>query len=155
MSETAEQRVERIARVIDALTKRYNIRSRCRTNGRDEWFVDDCELPAGVFVAGPFETNTEAELALASIFARAVDTSAPGQELRSRWNPIARWRHRRRQSEYDVLTSVATVQCTTGPINEGDHVTVYCAADSSWWVRKTEEFQDGRFERIDLTEGGL
>lgn len=72
---------------------------------------------------------------------------------RKRWISIARWRHLKRQSEYEILTSVATAQCATGPINEGDHVTVYQGDNGTWWVRKTPEFQDGRFERIDITEG--
>lgn len=58
-----------------------------------------------------------------------------------------RWTHRKRKSNYDVLTSVASAQCATGPINEGDQVTIYVADDDSWWVRKTSEFLDGRFER--------
>ena len=71
----------------------------------------------------------------------------------SPWFAIARWRHRRRETCYDVLTSVAQAQCSTGPIAENDYVTVYKADDATWWVRKTDEFRDGRFERIDLTEG--
>jgi hypothetical protein len=58
-----------------------------------------------------------------------------------------RWRHCRRGTEYAVLVSTAEAQCSTGPINEGDHVTVYVDDDGGWWVRKTDEFQDGRFER--------
>jgi hypothetical protein len=59
-----------------------------------------------------------------------------------------RWRHKKRGTGYDVLTSVAEAQCATDAINEGDHVTVYVGDDDKWWVRKTSEFQDGRFERI-------
>ena len=58
-----------------------------------------------------------------------------------------RWRHCQRGTEYTVLVSTAEAQCSTGPINEGDHVTVYVDDEGSWWVRKTAEFQDGRFER--------
>lgn len=59
------------------------------------------------------------------------------------------WRHRKRGTYYDVLTATATAQCSTGPINEGDHVTVYQGHNGGdWHVRKTEEFQDGRFERL-------
>lgn len=65
----------------------------------------------------------------------------------------SRWRHRKRGTSYEVLTSTADAQCATGPINEGDHVTVYRGDDGDWHVRKTGEFQDGRFERTDLTEG--
>ncbi len=67
---------------------------------------------------------------------------------RSRWRPLSRWRHKRRGSEYDALTCMAQAQCATGSINEGDRVTVYQAPDGTWWVRKTTEFQDGRFERL-------
>jgi hypothetical protein len=70
-----------------------------------------------------------------------------------RWFHPSRWRHKKRGSAYNVLTATAAAQCSTGPINEGDHVTVYQADDGNWYVRKTSEFQDGRFERIDLTEG--
>jgi len=62
---------------------------------------------------------------------------------------ITKWRHRKRGTEYIVLTATAGAQCATGPINEGDHVTIYQGRDGDWWVRKTSEFQDGRFERID------
>lgn len=65
---------------------------------------------------------------------------------------MTRWRHRKRGTSYDVLTSVAEAQCATGPINDGDHVTLYQGGDGNWWVRKTSEFQDGRFERVDLLE---
>lgn len=80
----------------------------------------------------------------------AVTENAPA---RRSWCSLARWRHRRRRTEYEVLTSTAEAQCSTGPIEEGDHVTVYQGDEGNWWVRKTAEFQDlRRFERIDLTE---
>jgi hypothetical protein len=62
---------------------------------------------------------------------------------------IARWRHRKRGSDYNVLTETAQAQCSTGPINDDDQCTVYQGDDGSWWVRKTTEFQDGRFIRVD------
>jgi hypothetical protein len=63
-----------------------------------------------------------------------------------------RWRHCRRGTEYAVLVSTAEAQCSTSPINEGDHVTVYVDDDGGWYVRKTNEFQDGRFERTEPPE---
>ncbi len=87
----------------------------------------------------------------------------PGDELRERGEAdhrlsfadrlsavcrMSRWKHRKRGTAYDVLTSTAAAQCATGPINEGDYVTVYQGDDGNWWVRRTDEFQDGRFERI-------
>lgn len=92
---------------------------------------------------GPLSTKTIGHLRSAVARLEAVP---PGRRC---WHAVARWRHRKRGSSYEVLTSAAAAQCATGPINEGDHVTVYQADDESWWVRKTAEFQDGRFERID------
>jgi hypothetical protein len=57
------------------------------------------------------------------------------------------WRHRTRGSKY-VIAGVGTAQCSRGTISEGDRVVVYRAADGTTWVRKVEEFTDGRFERI-------
>jgi len=82
---------------------------------------------------------------------------APPVTARARlaqWQPIAHWRHKQRGGEYAVLTSTAEAQCSLGPINEGDHVTIYQGKDGNWWVRKTSEFQDGRFERIDVGTQG-
>lgn len=58
------------------------------------------------------------------------------------------FRHLRRGSTYG-LTAKATAQCSTRPIVEGDAVAVYVDADGRSWVRRLEEFQDGRFEKAE------
>ena len=50
----------------------YSIIGRTSSDKRTtEWFIDDSEnLPAGVFVSGPFNSQEEAEIALETIHAR-------------------------------------------------------------------------------------
>lgn len=59
---------------------------------------------------------------------------------------LARARHRKRGTVYDLVFPSASVQAET-PIVEGDEVVVYVGEDGRPWVRKVDEFQDGRFEK--------
>lgn len=65
-----------------------------------------------------------------------------------------RWRHKKRGTVYEILTDNASLQCSAAPEFESmfddDHFTVYQnVATGAIYVRPTEEFQDGRFERIE------
>lgn len=57
--------------------------------------------------------------------------------------------HRKSGGRYDVLRHSVPAQCSTGPIQEGDGVTVYANPAGHWFCRKTAEFCDGRFEPIE------
>lgn len=60
-----------------------------------------------------------------------------------------RYRHEKRGSTYRVLTHQARAQCSTGPINEDDTVTVYRDEKTGHYsVRRTQEFLDGRFKAL-------
>lgn len=54
------------------------------------------------------------------------------------------WRHNKRKSVY-VVTTLAEVQASTGPLQEGEQVIVYRGVDGRSWVRRATEFTDGRF----------
>lgn len=64
-----------------------------------------------------------------------------------------RWRHKKRGTVYDVLTHRAGLQCSAEPefdmkYDDGGW-TVYRKVDSDvFWVSPTDEFLDGRFERV-------
>jgi hypothetical protein len=62
-----------------------------------------------------------------------------------------RWRHKKRGTVYEVITDVASLQCSAAPdfeaAFEDDNWTVYRNVDTgAIYVRPTEEFLDGRFE---------
>lgn len=61
-----------------------------------------------------------------------------------------KWRHKRRGTTYMII-GTARVQAIDS-ILEDDLVVVYQAdSDGSLWVRGTDEFYDGRFERVPPT----
>lgn len=60
---------------------------------------------------------------------------------------LPRWTHKKRGSVY-VEFGRAQVQASTRPIQEGDVVVVYLGVDGDIYVRRDEEFEDGRFERV-------
>jgi len=65
-----------------------------------------------------------------------------------------KWRHKTRQTVYEIVSTTASLQCATAPdfeaAFEDDVWIVYrnvaTLADS---VRLKEEFLDGRFERVE------
>ena len=56
------------------------------------------------------------------------------------------WRHLKRGSVVTVMGR-GKAQCATNCIGEMTDVTIY-QHDGKWWVRRTDEFEDGRFERL-------
>lgn len=59
-----------------------------------------------------------------------------------------RYRHKKRGTTYDVL-GVARVQASTSRLHEGDQVVVYRSTENGlMFVRRTREFNDGRFEKV-------
>lgn len=66
---------------------------------------------------------------------------------------MQRYRHKKRGTVYEVITDSAFLQCSAAPefehSFEDDCWTVYRSVKThAIWVRPTEEFQDGRFERL-------
>jgi hypothetical protein len=65
-----------------------------------------------------------------------------------------RWRHKKRGTTYEVLSDTASLQCASAPAFEeqfeDDLWTVYRSeATQAIYIRPTEEFLDGRFEKIE------
>ena len=69
-------------------------------------------------------------------------------EAAAREQRVATHRHRKRGTEYRIVGRFQ-VQTST-PIVEGDIVYGYVAEDGSGWARLVSEFEDGRFENIDI-----
>lgn len=55
------------------------------------------------------------------------------------------WRHKKRGTAYQRLGG-AEVQ-SSGPIKDGDVLTIYLDMYGKLWARPVEEFHDGRFEK--------
>jgi hypothetical protein len=62
-----------------------------------------------------------------------------------------RWRHKTRGTTY-VEIGRATVQASTGTIDEDNIVVVYRSEDGRLWARERREFEDGRFEPVPPTQ---
>jgi hypothetical protein len=63
-----------------------------------------------------------------------------------------RYRHKKRGTTYQVI-GVASSQVVGEPIGEGSQAVVYRSEDDgSLWVRPYDEFHDGRFEQLPLTD---
>lgn len=63
------------------------------------------------------------------------------------------WRHKKRGTTYEIITDSASFQCSAWPhaeeTFEDDTFTVYRSVDTgAVYVRPTEEFLDGRFEKV-------
>lgn len=72
---------------------------------------------------------------------------------------MALYRHKKRGTVYEIVTDYASLQCSADPVFErrfeDDTWTVYRNVKTgAVWVRPTEEFHDGRFERLPEVEGG-
>lgn len=65
--------------------------------------------------------------------------------------PVGLSRHKKRGSSYYVLAKNAMIQCSSGVLKEDDLSTVYIQMDHNpmMFVRKTEEFDDGRFVTLE------
>lgn len=69
------------------------------------------------------------------------------------------WRHKKRGSVYEVISTGAFMQCSTFPHVEeafsGTSFTIYKRVDAIdlFFVRPTNEFMDGRFEKIEAPDG--
>ena len=64
--------------------------------------------------------------------------------------PLPRWRHIKRRTEYiEIGRGKAQV---AGRILDDEGVVIYRGDDGSLWVRPIEEFEDGRFAKIEATE---
>ena len=66
---------------------------------------------------------------------------------------MPQYRHKKRGTIYEVLTDVASLQCSGSPemelYFEEDYFTIYKSVDTgAMYVRPTAEFQDGRFELV-------
>ncbi len=66
---------------------------------------------------------------------------------------MAQWKHKKRGTMYEIITDVASIQCATDASIEEKY------GDDNWavyrnihtgaiYVRMTDEFLDGRFEKI-------
>lgn len=61
--------------------------------------------------------------------------------------PVSAWRHVASRKRYGVLER-ATVQASTRPLEDGDEVFIYDGDMGRLWVRRPDEFLDGRFEPL-------
>lgn len=67
---------------------------------------------------------------------------------------MAWYRHKKRGTVYEIISSTVSMQCSAAPEFErqfeDDHWTIYRNVQTgTLWVRPTPEFEDGRFERIE------
>ena len=65
----------------------------------------------------------------------------------SAWQGIETWKHKVRGSVVSVVGH-GRAQASTRPINDLDPITIYQHDGGKWWARRTEEFEDGRFEQL-------
>jgi hypothetical protein len=65
---------------------------------------------------------------------------------------MARWRHKKRGTVYEVISDDASLQCATAPEFEAAFSgpwTIYRSVDTgALYIRPTGEFLDGRFEAV-------
>ena len=66
------------------------------------------------------------------------------------------WRHKKRGTVYEVLYDAAGLKCATEPefehMFDDEHWTVYRNVKTgAISIRLTEEFNDGRFEKVEET----
>lgn len=81
-------------------------------------------------------------------FATAL-AALSSQPVADGWLPTHR--HKKRGTEYRVI-GTAQVQCSDG-LTDYEVVTVYVGQDNQMWVRRTPEFEDGRFEALPASPG--
>jgi len=66
---------------------------------------------------------------------------------------MARYRHKKRGTTYEIITDTASLQCSAVPqfeqMFDDDYFTVYRSEQTgATYVRPTPEFMDGRFELL-------
>ena len=71
---------------------------------------------------------------------------APAQEGAG-WRPTHR--HRKRGTTYRILGTARLQAARTGSVEECFALTIYEGEDGQRWAREADEFEDGRFERLD------
>ena len=62
------------------------------------------------------------------------------------------WRHRKRGSVYEIISSTASLQCSTEPniesaLGDEDWTVYRNVKTGAVYIRLTNEFRDGRFEK--------
>lgn len=78
--------------------------------------------------------------------------SALGRDEVNKRERVARYRHRKRGTTYQLIGHAEVQAPDDAPLIEGEMVTVYrCEQDGALWVRRKPEFEDGRFERLSDT----
>lgn len=60
-----------------------------------------------------------------------------------------RWRHKKRGSIYIEIGRAKLQAADTGGMADNQPMVVYRGEDGQLWVRPEDEFEDGRFERVD------
>lgn len=60
---------------------------------------------------------------------------------------LSRWRHKRRGTTYTAV-AIGELQMSADDLCDGEEMMIYRSDDGKWWVRRREEFEDGRFDRI-------
>lgn len=70
---------------------------------------------------------------------KTLVTHAPGHPISADWAPT----HRHRKGGLYRVVTYGTLEADRSP------VVIYDDADGTVWVRPTQEFEDGRFEKVD------
>ena len=65
-------------------------------------------------------------------------------------DPWPQYRHKKRGASYTVMGR-ATLQ-VDGPLDMTEMVVYQSNVDGSMWVRPVSEFEDGRFEKLPVTQ---
>lgn len=132
---------------------------------RGEWVMVPREPPAQIrdYLRRNMEVTSKVQQAyiwqaLIDLAVDAAKSAAPQAEVRQGEEqhlggcaaepgsePV--WRHKKRGTLYKEIAR-GCVQIATN-LQDGDGVIVYRGDDGKWWVRSTDEFLDGRFDRVD------
>jgi len=60
-----------------------------------------------------------------------------------------RWRHKKRGTTYDIVGVAALQTADPTTLRDNKVMVVYQGEDGQLWVRASDEFHDGRYEKID------
>ena len=61
-----------------------------------------------------------------------------------------RWRHKKRRTIYEEIGRAKLQASDVGGFSDHQLMVVYRGEDGQLWVRPEDEFEDGRFERLDI-----